>query len=598
MWFLLLMLVGGGGLALWMWKRPDPVMRDQANIVQHDLWLENIDARLDFAARLTREAGQENYQRAYQIYEDLNKQHELPQALTQMGLMMWHGHGRDQNQQHAIGLLEKAFRLGGDEAAYQLGMLHQDDLADTEKARYWFSHAAALGHVDAQYKLNALMSDQPDDQLDQQRLDLLKRNAQSGHAGSLYQLAQHALFQTTPPQISEGLDALFQATTLRSLPACQQLYEFYHFGKFVEKDRHSALHYMKTSIMLGAQGLMPTYQQAVLMGQYDVDQRQRVLSDLMAKSREQQDPQAKTLLGHAYFHGWHVEKNQTMAYRYWSEAAQFGSTDALCALAALYFEQHLLDEPQEKAFALYSQAEQKESNYISQMGLALCHIYGIGTVQDMSKAQNLIQLAALKGWQYVVNSSADLHYVIGLFCCMDCYPYSSKDKAIGFLQQAAKLGSKDALWTLHQLYAGVYATDLMDHKQAWLYLQKAADAGQAEAQLKLAQDLMKNPDQQAQAFNYLQQAAVEKPAAQNLLAELYEHGIAIDPDLAQALDYYLQAAAGANPDAYANLGRMYLYGHGVERNIGVAKAWLEKGSRMQHAQSISLLKNIEDYLQP
>lgn len=592
MWFLLLMIVGGMGLAFWMWKRPDPVTRDQANMVQHDLWLDNIDARLNYAARLVREAGQENYQRAYQIYEDLNKQHELPQALTQMGLMLWHGQGREKNQQQAMGLLEKAFRLGGDEAAFQLGVLHQDELNDTEKARYWLSHAAALGHVDAQYRLNTLTSDQTE----QQQLSLLKRNAENGHAGSLSQLAQHALFQADPPQISEGLDALFQAAEQRSLPANQQLYEFYQFGTFVAQNSQFALQYLKTSIMLGAQQLMPLYQQAVLMGQYDADQRQRVLSDLMTKSREQQDPKAKALLGHAYFHGWHADQNETMAYRYWMEAGQLGSCDALCALAGLHFEQYLVDAPQEKAFELYSQAEQKESSYVSQMGLALCHLYGVGTAQDTSQAQKLIQAAAQQGWKYKVSSSADLYYVIGLFYLMDIYPLPKKEKAIAFFKQAAQQGSNQALWALYRLYAGETSQTELDLEQAWEYLQQAADAGHAEAQLQLAQALLKQPEQQIQALQYLQQAALSNPAAQNLLAECYEHGTAAEADMVLALSYYQQAAAGANPDAYANLGRMYLYGQGVERNVSTAKTWLEKGSRMQHAESLRLLKNVEDYL--
>ncbi len=33
MWFLLVLILGIGALAFWMWKRPDPVKRDQAKAV-------------------------------------------------------------------------------------------------------------------------------------------------------------------------------------------------------------------------------------------------------------------------------------------------------------------------------------------------------------------------------------------------------------------------------------------------------------------------------------------------------------------------------------------------------------------------------------
>lgn len=52
--------------------------------------------------------------------------------------------------------LKKAFRSGGDDAAYQLGLFYEGALQDVEKALYWHRRAAVLGHLDAQYRINAL----------------------------------------------------------------------------------------------------------------------------------------------------------------------------------------------------------------------------------------------------------------------------------------------------------------------------------------------------------------------------------------------------------------------------------------------------------
>lgn len=67
MWFLLVLILGIVALGIWMWKRPDPVTRDQARAVQHDLWIEQIEAQLKHAARLSTEGQQSSYARAYQI---------------------------------------------------------------------------------------------------------------------------------------------------------------------------------------------------------------------------------------------------------------------------------------------------------------------------------------------------------------------------------------------------------------------------------------------------------------------------------------------------------------------------------------------------
>lgn len=596
MWFMLVLILGISGLAFWMWKRPDPVKRDQSGAAQHDLWLDHIDAQLQHAARLSG-ASQPDYQQAYQIYDGLAKQHELPQAYTQMGLMHLHGLGREKNQQNAVSFLEKAFRSGGDDAAYQLGLFYEDALQDVEKALYWHRRAAALGHLDAQYRINALSHQ--GDGLAEQHLALLQRNAENGHAGSQHQLAQHYLAPGEAQQISAGLHALFQAAEQGHLPAHQQLYECWQFGLFLPPDEMRALQHMKACIALGDQRLLPAYRQAVLMGKYDAGQRQRVWSDLMIQAKEHKNPQAKAQLGDAYFHGWHAGKNETLAFRYWSEAAQEKNPEALCALAALYYEEYLVAHNPQKAFALYQHAHQCGPSHISLMGLGLCYLHGTGTAQDAGKADALIRQAAAQGWRYEISSSADQHYVIGLFYCLLSYPVPDRKKAAAYLRQASELGSKDALWMLYRLHAGQLFAELHDPAQAHGCLQQAADAGHALAQAELGRFYAQENSQHqnsALALHYLKQAAQQgNGAALNSLGEIHAQGLGVEASLELALEYYRQAAAQADADAYSHLGQMHLYGQGVERNLAAAQEWLEKGRAMGHARCAELLKNIEAY---
>ncbi len=600
MWFLLILILGIGALAFWMWKRPDPVKRDQANAAQHDLWLEQIEAQLNYAGRLVADGGQQNYERAYQMYTDLATQQDWPQAYTQMGLMQLHGQGRAKNQDNAVALLEKAFRLGSDEAAYQLGLMAEqmnNDAAQAEKALYWHRHAAALGHVEAQYRLNALAHAE-DGLASQQHDEMLKRHAENGHAGSQYQLAQQLLFDAVPPKIADGMQALFKAAEQNYLPAIRQLYEFYRFGQFVQPHQQRALNYLKACIALGDQHLLPEYQRAVLMGLCDHDQRQRVLHDLLQQSKAQHLP-SKALLGQAYFHGWHVPKNETLAFRYWSEAAQEKSPEALCAIAALYFEQHLVNPDPNKAFELYRVAQDCRDSFISQMGLGLCYLTGSGVNADLQQAHALIHQAAQQGWHFKVCTAADQDYAIGLFYSLPEYPLPERSKAIEAFQRAAAQGSDSALWMLYQIYAGQIFSGFEDHAQAQNYLKQTADAGHAGAQAVLGREYLQQelPQYKAMALHYLKKSAQQgNTEAQNSLGELYEQSAQDDEGRSVALAYYQQAAAQGHAEACSHLGKIYVYGQGTARDLQQAQRWLRQGRLMGHDGCKEQLQNIEDYL--
>ncbi|ATO18711.1 hypothetical protein BS636_03050 [Acinetobacter sp. LoGeW2-3] len=604
MWFLLVLILGIVALGIWMWKRPDPVTRDQARAVQHDLWIEQIEAQLKLADRLSSDAYQPNYERGYQIYQDLAQQQEIPQAYVGMGLMQLKGLGRPQSIENAISLLENAFRLGSDEAAYHLGQIYDADRyqhQDTDKALYWYRHAVARGNLEAQYRITEL-SEPTQDAAEQHRLQLLIQNADQGHAGSQYQVAQHYLAEGTAQDLSLGIHNLFLAAQQDHLEATKQIAKLYAEGNILPQDQTQALRFIKQSINLGDQEGLYDYYAGVLLGTIDVDQRQRILQHLQQQSYEHKDAQAKTLLGLAYFHGWFVEKNETMAFRYWSEAANIQFPQALSVIAALYYESYLVADEPEKAFSLYQVAAEIEPNdFYSQMGLALCYLHGIGTAKDTAKATHIIQQVALQHWNIAAQSEADLVYVVGRFYSLPEYPLPNREKAIQYLNQAVSKGSAEAAWYLYQALSGQYPVFAIDEDQAKRYLHQAAQLGHAQAQAQLGIMYLKGQDVAqgiALGLNYLKQAAEQKNAmAMNALGEAMEQGVGIDANMDQAIQLYRKAAAQVNADAYSHLGRVYTKGIGVERDVITARAWLEKGSLLGHAASQEQLNNLNAYLQ-
>ena len=118
-------------------------------------------------------------------------------------------------------------------------------------------------------------------------------------------------------------------------------------------------------------------------------------------------------------------KNETMAFRYWSEAAQTQHPQALSLIAALYFESYLVAHEAEKAFELYQHALQNDPDHgFSQMGLALCYLNGVGVAKDTAKATQMIQEIAQQE-QLAAQSEADLIYIVGRFmACLNirCRP--------------------------------------------------------------------------------------------------------------------------------------------------------------------------------
>jgi hypothetical protein len=75
---------------------------------------------------------------------------------------------------------------------------------------YWYRHAVARGHLDAQYRITEL-AESDHDTAEQQRLQLLIQNAEQGHANSQYQLAQYYLADGAAQDLSLGIHYLFLA---------------------------------------------------------------------------------------------------------------------------------------------------------------------------------------------------------------------------------------------------------------------------------------------------------------------------------------------------------------------------------------------------
>lgn len=74
------------------------------------------------------------------------------------------------------------------------------------------------------------------------------------------------------------------------------------------------------------------------------------------------------------------------------------------------------------------------------------------------------------------------------------------------------------------------------------------------------------------------------------LGLLYEKGIGVVRDYAQAFKWFKKSAEQGHPDAQYDLGLMYSRGRGVTQNSDQATKWFKKAAEQEHLEAQSHLR--------
>jgi TPR repeat protein len=133
----------------------------------------------------------------------------------------------------------------------------------------------------------------------------------------------------------------------------------------------------------------------------------------------------------------------------------------------------------------------------------------------------------------------------------------------------------------------------VDCAQAVKWYRKAADRGNARAQLNLRQIAalgfmysrgVAAPADCAEAVKWCRKAAEKgNPRAQFNLGQMYEWGNGVQQDFAEAAAWYRQAAEQGGAAAQFKLGLCYCDGHGVPQNTAEAVKWWVNAARQGEA---------------
>lgn len=105
-------------------------------------------------------------------------------------------------------------------------------------------------------------------------------------------------------------------------------------------------------------------------------------------------------------------------------------------------------------------------------------------------------------------------------------------------------------------------------------------------------------DFQAAFDAWLPLAEAGDAVAQNSVGALYDHGLGVTEDNAEAARWYEMAAQQGLPLAMRNLGNQYATGHGVPFDLDAAKQWYERAAAAGDQQSAALLNHLRPTTPP
>ncbi|MFZ6655965.1 tetratricopeptide repeat protein [Undibacterium sp. TJN19] len=168
--------------------------------------------------------------------------------------------------------------------------------------------------------------------------------------------------------------------------------------------------------------------------------------------------------------------------------------------------------------------------------------------------------------------------------------HGQNKSAIAALQKWASAGN-----TIAQRELGLaYSVNPQNYALASVWLEKAAIAGDADAQFQLAEahykarlDLSQNYQL---AWKWYEAAARNKNArASFMLARMAKYGQGVPQDIALSMTWLKTASEQGNAQAMFLLSNAYAAGEGVAQDPALARKWLEESAELEYPVAIQAL---------
>lgn len=176
-------------------------------------------------------------------------------------------------------------------------------------------------------------------------------------------------------------------------------------------------------------------------------------------------------------------------------------------------------------------------------------------------------------------------------------------QAYYWFSKAADQGSKESLYYMGVLLHRGFGID-KNESLALDYWRRAAQAGVAEAQLRLGVELARTTTHAREGADWLikcVKAAVPKTSAQAAcaLGNIYAKGLGdVQSDMKEAARWYELAARGGDASAQLVYALMLMQGQVVEQNMNQGMSYLRLAAGQDNPRAIATLVNLLRNMQP
>ena len=300
---------------------------------------------------------------------------------------------------------------------------------------------------------------------------------------------------------------------------------------------------------------------------------------------------AQSKLGYMYGNGLGVSKDEAQAVRWYRRAADQGDVDGQFQLAGMYQWGNSVPQDYVEAVRWYRRAAD-QGHASAQHELGYMYQLGFGARQDYAAAVRWFRRAADQ-------KHAGAQYSLGYLYHWGLGKRQDYAEALRWYEFAADKGhaaAKRAVAALRpqnqqtpnatafepNLETARAAYESRDYSTAFRDFWPLAEDGLHTAQLYLGlmfEQGLGVPEDDAEALRWFRRAAEQgNPVAQNNLGRLYEDGRGVLPNPVRALQWYRRAADQGSAGGQYNLGNMHFFGRGVLRDYTEAARWFRRAA--------------------
>ncbi|STX29458.1 enhanced entry protein EnhC [Legionella beliardensis] len=277
------------------------------------------------------------------------------------------------------------------------------------------------------------------------------------------------------------------------------------------------------------------------------------------------DPVANYYLGLMRLYGYGELKNDTLALRYFTNAANKGFLPAQRLLANYALSKN---EPEE-AFKWFKKAAEADDT-AANMYCAAAYLNGYG-VKKNPEAAKRYYIEASKNGNAIAQYTLAMHF-------LDSRQAQNKKMGVIWLSKAAAQGNLNAQIKLAELYVngGAVTKDL---KKAKELVQQPATGRDPLAMFVYGQILRKEGDLPNAKEWLIKAADAQNKEAQIALSELYMDKKSPFYDEQAGFNWLLKAAQNGSKEAQKTIAKYYKDGKGVAANPELAKQWEEEAKK-------------------